>query len=111
MDTYFEKTLFVSTPLIGEYPKQIKNSHVVSLNHLVGDLMNITVQTCYDIQYLTICISGYMNSPTESYFLALRHGMEYLIHRPHEPIMYSRNNFFFKTNEIPHHCFFKAGDT
>ena len=94
MDTYFENTLFVSTPLIGEYPKQIKNSHVVSLNHLVGDLMNITVQTCYCFQYITIKLGGYMNSPTEPYFLSLRQGLEYLMHHPHEPIKYSRNEIF-----------------
>ena len=42
--------------------------------------------------------------------LALRHGMEYLMHHPHEPITYSRNKNL-KLNEIPHQCFFKAGSS
>ena len=53
-------------------------------------------------------LSGYMNAPTEPSFLALKNLMEYLIHNPNEPIMYSINNIF-KLNEIPHQCFFKAG--
>ena len=53
-------------------------------------------------------LSCYMNAPTESTFLALRHGMEYLMHQPHEPIMYpTKENF--KINERPHQCFFNAG--
>ena len=65
--------------------------------------------TCYDLQYLTMRLSEYMNAPTMPAFLALRHGMEYLMRHPHEPVVYSLNNIL-KTNERPHHCFFKAGD-
>ena len=53
-------------------------------------------------------ISGYMNAPIEPNFLALKHGMEYLMHHPHEPIMYSRNKIH-RTDKIPHQCYFKAG--
>ena len=35
--------------------------------------------------------------------------MEYLIHHPHELIMYLINKIF-KTNESQHQCFFKSGD-
>ena len=50
-----------------------------------------------------------MNSPTEPAFLDLINGMKYLIHHPHEPIMYSGNKILI-TNESPHQCFFKTGD-
>ena len=50
-----------------------------------------------------------MNSPTEPDLIHLRHDMEYIIHHPHEPIMYSRNKFF-KVNEIPHKFFFKEAN-
>ena len=50
-----------------------------------------------------------MNYPTEPAFLYLKHGMEYIMHHPHKPIMYSRNRIY-KTHEIPHKCFFKSGD-
>ena len=33
-------------------------------------------------------LSGYMNAPAEPEFITLRHGMEYLMFKPHEPIMY-----------------------
>ena len=49
--------------------------------------MHTTVQTQYDPQYLTMRLSGCMNAPTEPAFLALKDGMEYLIHNPHEIIM------------------------
>ena len=52
--------------------------------------MNITVKTLYALKCLTMRLSGYMNDPTEPEFIALRHIMEYLMHHPHEPIMYSR---------------------
>ena len=52
-------------------------------------------------------LSDYINDPTEPEFLSLLHGMEYIIRRPHEPIIYSRKNIF-KPNEIPHQFFFKA---
>ena len=45
--------------------------------------MHITVQTRYDIQYLTIRISGYMNALTEPTFLSLKNGMGYLMHHTH----------------------------
>ena len=87
---------------------QIEKSHGGSLNNWVGGLMHITVQTHYDLQYITMRLSGYMNAPTEPEFVALKHGMEYLIHHTHEPIMYSRNKIH-KNEEIPHQCYFKAG--
>ena len=71
--------------------------------------MHITVKTSYDLQYLTMRLSGYINSPAEPAFVALRHGMEYLMHHPHEPIIYSRKKNV-KTNDRPHQCFFKVGD-
>ena len=54
-------------------------------------------------------LSGYMNAPTELDFFALKHGMEYLMHYPHEAIMYSRKKIY-KNEEISHQCYFKAGD-
>ena len=72
--------------------------------------MCITVQTCYDIQYLTMRLSGYMNAPTEPVILALKHGMEYHMQHPHEPIMYSRENIH-RTEDTPHQCYFNKGDS
>ena len=72
--------------------------------------MHITVQTRYDLQYLTMCLSGYTNAPIEPAFFDIKHGMEYLMHHTHEPIMQSRPKFY-KTHEIPHQCFFKEGDS
>ena len=63
VDTSFENTLIVATPLIGEELKQIDKSHGVSLNHWVGVTMHITVQTRYYLQYLIICLSWYINAP------------------------------------------------
>ena len=65
----------MATPLIGEELKQLKNSHGLSLNNCVVGRMHITDQTCYDIQYLTMRLSGYINAPKEPLFLSLRHGM------------------------------------
>ena len=53
-------------------------------------------------------LSDYMNAPIKSDFIDLKHGMEYLIHHPHEPIMYSRKKIY-KTKETPHQYYFKAG--
>ena len=53
--------------------------------------MYITVQTCYDLQYLTMRPSACMNARTEPDFIALKHGMEHLIQHPYEPIVYSGN--------------------
>ena len=97
------------TSLIGEQLENFEKSHGGSLNHRVGGLMHITVQTRYDLEYLTMRLSGYMNEPTEPDFLAIKHGMEYLMHHQHEPIMYSRKKFY-KNHEISHQCLFKAGD-
>ena len=72
--------------------------------------MHITVQTCYDLQYLTIKLSGYINSPEEHTFINIKHGIEYLIHHPHEPIMYPGKKIH-KTEERHHQCYFKAEDT
>ena len=49
--------------------------------------MHITVQTHYDPKYLTMRLSGYMNSPIEPDFLDLKHGMGYILYYSHEPIM------------------------
>ena len=35
-------------------------------------------------------ISVYMNAPIDPELLALRHGMKYIMHHPHEPIIYSK---------------------
>ena len=109
MDTSFENTLFMAATIIGEYLKQIDRSYGGLLNHWVGGLMHITVENCYGLQYLTMRISGYMNAPTETALLALKNGMEYIMHHPHEPIMYPRNKMY-KTYERPHQCYFKVGD-
>ena len=66
----------MNTPVIGGKLKQIEKSHGGYLNQWVGGLMHITVQNCYDLQYLTMRLSGYMNAPTEPEFIALKHGME-----------------------------------
>ena len=97
----------MDTHLIGAELNKIKKSHGGSLNHWVGEIIHITVQTNRDIKYLTMSLSGYTNAPTEPAFLATKHGMEYLIHHTHEPIMYSRNKIH-KNEEIPHQCYFKA---
>ena len=49
-----------------------------------------------------------MNFPIEPELPALCHVMEYLMHNPHEPIMYSMKNIF-KKNESSLQCFFKSG--
>ena len=74
IDTSFEQTLFMAKPIIGE---DLKNweKHGASLNHWVVGLMHITVQTRYDIQYITMQLSGYMNVPAELAFPPLKHGM------------------------------------
>ena len=48
--TYFEKVLFVVTPITGEQLTQIENSHGGSLNHWVGGFMYINDQNHYDFQ-------------------------------------------------------------
>ena len=78
----------------------------MSLNQWVGGIMRITVETGCDIQYLTISLSEYVNAPIEPEFLDLRHVIKYLMHHPHEPNIYSRNNIF-KLIEKPHQCFYK----
>ena len=70
--------------------------------------MHTTIQTCYDLQDLIMSLIEYMNDPNDPAFLALGHGMEYLMHHQHEPIMYSRKRIF-KTNGIPIQCLLKAG--
>ena len=49
-----------------------------------------------------------MNAPVKYACLSIRHGKTYLIHRPHGPIMYLRNNIF-KLNYIQYKCFFSSG--
>ena len=80
----------MAKPIIGSELKQIDKSHGGYLHYWNGGLMHTTVQTRYDIQYLTMRLSGYMNAPTEPAFISLKHGMEYLMYHPHEPIMYPR---------------------
>ena len=38
--------------------------------------MHITVQFYYDLQYITMTLSGYMNAPMEPAFLDLKYVME-----------------------------------
>ena len=73
--------------------KHIEKPHGVSLNQWVGGIIKITVQKHYNLQYLTMRLSGYINAPTEPSFLSLRHGMEYLMCHSHETKMYSRKKF------------------
>ena len=75
INTYYDHTLFMATPLIGEELKQIEKLHGGSLNNWVGGIMHITFQTCYDLQYLIMPLSGYINAPTEPAFLVLKYGM------------------------------------
>ena len=42
--------------------------------------MHITFQTFYDLKYLTMRLSGHMNSPIEPAVLYIKHGMEYIMH-------------------------------
>ena len=53
----------MDTPLIGDDLKKIEKYHEGSLNNWFVGISQITVQTCYDIKYLTMCLSGYMNAP------------------------------------------------
>ena len=59
------------------------------------------------LEYLTVRLSDYMHATTKLDFLALRHGIEYLMYYPHKPIMYSKKKLL-KINECPHRCFFKV---
>ena len=77
----------MAKPLIGEELKQIEISQGGSLNNWVGGLMHITFQNCYNLQYITMRLSGYTNPPAYPSLLALRYGMGYLMPHPHEPIM------------------------
>ena len=81
----------MATPLIGEDLKQIEKSHGASLNNWVGGLMHINVQICYNPQYITMSLSVYINTLPEHDLIAFKRDMEYRMHHPHEPIMYSRN--------------------
>ena len=80
----------MDTPLIREDLKSIDKSHGESLNQWAGGLMHIPDQKFYELQYLTMRLCGYMNFPIRSAFLAIRHSMEYIMHYPHEQIIYSR---------------------
>ena len=77
----------MATPIIGEELKKIEKSHGGSLNHCFDGLVHITVQTLYDLQYITMHLSVYINAPIEPSFLALEHGMECLMHHTHETII------------------------
>ena len=63
-DASFEQTLFVDIPLVVAELKQIEKTRGGSLNHWVGGLMHITIQTCYDLQYFTMHLSGFINAQT-----------------------------------------------
>ena len=99
----------MAAPLIGNYSRKRK-SHGRSLNYWVEGLIHITIQALYDIKYITMSLSGYINYPIEPEFLALRYGMEYIMHPPHEPILYSRKNIF-KIKKRPLQYFFNSGNT
>ena len=58
----------MATALIVEGLKQLEKSHGGLINNWFGGLMHITVQTSYDLKYLTMCLNGYMNAPTEPDF-------------------------------------------
>ena len=45
-------------------------------------------------------LSGYMNVPIEPAFLPLKNFTEYLMHHPHELIMYSKNKYI-ELNRAP----------
>lgn len=87
-DPKFERTLFEAIPLVGDKLKQVEKQHGGSLNHWVGGLMHIGVQTRYDLAYTCMRLSGYMCAPSIPAFQALHQTMEYLFHHPHLPIMY-----------------------
>ena len=59
--------------------------------------MHITVQTRYDLQYITMRLCGYLNYLIEPSFLALSLDMEYIMYHLHEPMMYSKDEIFLKT--------------
>ena len=110
---FSSRHVFWQVPLHGNtsFWRQIKTnwkSHGGSLNHWVGYIVHLTVQTHYDIQCLTIELGVYMNPPTEPLFISLRHGMEYLMHHPHELIIYWRNTIF-KSNESLQKHFSNSG--
>ena len=73
----------MDTPHIVEELKQPEQAHGGSLNHWVGGIMNIAFQTHYDLQYLTMQLSGYTNDPTESALPSLRHVTQYLMQHMH----------------------------
>ena len=54
--------------------------------------------------HISVCI----DSPAEPAFHALKHGMEYLLQHPHEPIIYAKN--ILQKNSNLHQHFFKSGD-
>ena len=88
--------------------KQLKKTHVLSLNHWAGGIVRIRFQTWYDLQYITIRLIWYINALTELQLLTLFHGMQYPIYPHRWLIMYSRKNIF-KANESPLQCLFKSG--
>ena len=72
--------------------------------------MQIIVWTLYDLWTLTMRIIGYIYSSTGPGSFSLIHGMEYIMHHPHEPIMYSRNQNL-KINKSTHQWFFNERST
>ena len=74
-----KKDIFMGTPLIGELLKQLERTNGGWLNHWVGGLLYIAVQTWNDLKYITMRLSGYTKAVTEQESLALHNGMEYLM--------------------------------
>ena len=72
----------MDTNLIVEELKEMEKYHGGSINHWFGGIIHITVQNRYDLQYLTMHLSGYINAPTEPAFLDLKYVMYYLMNNP-----------------------------
>ena len=70
------KNLFPATHLVvANNIKSIEDKQGIYLNHLVGSLIHVTVQTIYDMNYMLMCLSGYMNILSVPVFRSLRHSM------------------------------------
>ena len=55
----------MATPIIIDDLKTIEKSYGGSLNNWVVGIMHIHFKKVYNLQYLTMCVSGYMNDPIE----------------------------------------------
>ena len=87
MDSYFLKTIFVTTPLLGEEIKKFKDN--IDDRSITGPVDSCTLLSKLSMIFniSPLLVSGYMNAPIEPNFLSLENGMEYIMHHPHEPIM------------------------